>query len=371
MIGVRALLVLGILQSLGGQVLVNEKVRAWIGSSVVLNCNIKILEGVVTQVTWKRNEKGQNVDFLTYSGGKVQKLTKFAESRVEFLGNQPTEGSIMIRDVTLADESVYTCIFTTFPSGAYSNMSSLIVQAEPDIHVEPLPNPVVAKLPFQTVGTCVAGAAKPAANISWWTDGLDYLSSEQEIKHDNGTVTIQSHLQMIPEPQINNLNVTCIISQNNGTSYTRIERSLTIRNIQYPPDSVRVEVRTLDNGGFHLICVEESSPPATNFTWKRKDAMNSDVTVELAYGKTLFMENFPNGLYICEVTNSIGPSSGYLYLHQAGSSCLHAWLWLFLILVMVILVLGLGYFWYRKHWSDMKAQTRETADRKGEDKFPT
>nr|DBA34562.1 TPA: hypothetical protein GDO54_002112 [Pyxicephalus adspersus] len=176
MIGVRALLVLGILQSLGGQVLVNEKVRAWIGSSVVLNCNIKILEGVVTQVTWKRNEKGQNVDFLTYSGGKVQKLTKFAESRVEFLGNQPTEGSIMIRDVTLADESVYTCIFTTFPSGAYSNMSSLIVQAEPDIHVEPLPNPVVAKLPFQTVGTCVAGAAKPAANISWWTDVSYYAT---------------------------------------------------------------------------------------------------------------------------------------------------------------------------------------------------
>ncbi|XP_072278162.1 nectin-1-like [Pyxicephalus adspersus] len=236
---------------IGQLVTVNEEVHTWIGSNVVLNCSIGITGGV-TQVTWQRNENGQNVDFLTYSRGKLQKLTKFAESRVEFLGNESTEGSIMIRDVTLADESVYTCIFTTFPLGAYLNKSSLIVQDR--------------------------------------------------------------------------------------------------------PDSVRVEVRLLDNEDLNLICVEVSSLPATNFTWKRKDTMDSDAEEELGHGKTLYIKKyFQNGQYICEVNTPIGKSSGHLHLFQPGSSCLLVQLWLLLFLIL-FLVFGI-FFWYSKHSLTMKEET--------------
>ncbi|XP_073473440.1 uncharacterized protein [Aquarana catesbeiana] len=97
------------------------------------------------------------------------------------------------------------------------------------------------------------------------------------------------------------------------------------------PDSVQVEVRILDNGAVEFICVEDSSPPATSFMWKRKDTYGSDA-VELGNGKTLSGENFQSGVYICEVTNPIGKSSGSLHFYKApgSSECLNVCQWPFL-----------------------------------------
>ncbi|XP_073473447.1 nectin-1-like isoform X5 [Aquarana catesbeiana] len=273
MIGLRALLALGILCLVRGRVIVEKNVQAWVGSDAILKCTVKLSGGTetqekVTQVTWWRNENGQNVDFLTFGEeNKLRKLTPFAKSKVDYLGNEHTDGSIRIRDVSLNDESVYTCIFTIYPLGTFQNTTTLTVQAKPDVRVEPPPDPAVAKLPYQTVAICVAGAAKPAANITWWTDGLDYNSSERAFQNGNGTVTTESQLKMVPGAGIKDRIVTCIVSQ--GLALPQTEKKLNIQNLQYPPDSVRVEVRTLDNGAVQFICVEDSSPPATNFTWKR------------------------------------------------------------------------------------------------------
>ncbi|CAI9572776.1 unnamed protein product, partial [Staurois parvus] len=119
---------------------------------------------------------------------------------------------------------------TSFPLGAFLNRTSLIVQAKPDVHVEPSPNLVVAKLPYQTVAVCVARAAKPAANITWRTGGLDYNSSEHVIRNVNGTVTTESQLAMISGAGIKDHSVTCIISQ--GLALSPTEKQLTIQNVQ-------------------------------------------------------------------------------------------------------------------------------------------
>ncbi|XP_040195007.1 nectin-1-like isoform X1 [Rana temporaria] len=331
MIGLRALLVLRILCSVWGRVIVEKNVRGWVGSDVILKCTVKLSEEAVTeekvtQVTWRRRENGQDVDFLTFGEeNKLRKLTSFATSKVDFLGNEHTDGSIRIRDVSLDDESVYTCIFTIYPLGTFQNTTTITVQAKPDVRVEPPPDPAVAKLPYQTVAICVAGAAKPAANITWWTDGLDYNSSESEFQNSNGTVTTESRLRMVPGAGIKDRSVTCIISQ--GLALPQTEKKLNIQNVQYSPDSVRVEVRTLDNGAVQFICLEDSSPPATNFTWRRKDTFDSGVTLELGNKKTLSNKNFPNGLYICEVTNPIGKSSGSLYFYRvSGGNALNRWI---------------------------------------------
>ncbi|XP_073473444.1 nectin-1-like isoform X3 [Aquarana catesbeiana] len=361
MIGLRALLALGILCLVRGRVIVEKNVQAWVGSDAILKCTVKLSGGTetqekVTQVTWWRNENGQNVDFLTFGEeNKLRKLTPFAKSKVDYLGNEHTDGSIRIRDVSLNDESVYTCIFTIYPLGTFQNTTTLTVQAKPDVRVEPPPDPAVAKLPYQTVAICVAGAAKPAANITWWTDGLDYNSSERAFQNGNGTVTTESQLKMVPGAGIKDRIVTCIVSQ--GLALPQTEKKLNIQNLQYPPDSVRVEVRTLDNGAVQFICVEDSSPPATNFTWKRKDTFDSSEV--LGNEKTLSNKNFPNGLYICEVTNPIGKSSGSLYFYKVSdsSACLHGCLWPFFIL---LLVLGAFFFWRYKN-SRRKRGERENS----------
>ncbi|KAM5179669.1 nectin-1-like [Mantella aurantiaca] len=339
MIRVLTLLVLEILRLVGGQEKVDNYVNAWLRSDAVVSCSVKMAD--VKQITLKRKENGHYIDFLTYGEvSGVKKLTRFAEERVEFLGNGLTDGSIKIRNVTLADESLYTCIFTVFPSGAYLNTTSLVVLAKPDI-MDPVPDLVVPTLTYKTVATCVAAAAKPAANIAWRTGGLNYTSSEEEVRHDNQTVTTRSRLNMMAGAGLQDHSVTCIISQSDGTSVTQAERNITIQNIQYPPDSVRVEVNTLANGDVQFICLEDSRPPATNFTWKRKETFHSNAAVELGNGKTLSTESLPTGLYICEVTNLIGKSSGYLYLYRPpGPPCLNECLWpvLFLLLLLAVLL---------------------------------
>ncbi|XP_077335877.1 nectin-1-like isoform X1 [Lithobates pipiens] len=363
--GIRALLALGILCSVRGRVNVERNVRAWVGSDIVLKCTVKLsekaaTEGNVSQVTWRRNENGQNVDFLTFGvANQLQKLTSFARSKVDYLGKEHTDGSIGIRNVSLNDESVYTCIFTIYPLGTFQNTTTLTVQAKPDVRVQPPPDPVVAKLPYQTVAICVAGAAKPAANITWWTDGLDYNSSEVEFRNSDGTVTTKSHLKMVPGAGIKDHSVTCIVSQ--GLALSQTEKKLNIQNLQYSPDSVRVEVRTLDNGAVQFICLEDSSPPATNFTWRRKDTFDSSAVLELGTEKTLSNKNFPNGLYICEVTNPVGKSSGSLYFYKVSdSACLHGCLWPFFI----ILLLALGAFicWRYKNTRRGKEWKREACN---------
>ncbi|XP_077335883.1 uncharacterized protein LOC143981716 [Lithobates pipiens] len=117
-----------------------------------------------------------------------------------------------------------------------------------------------------------------------------------------------------------------------------------------PPDSVQVEVRTLDNGAVEFICVEDSSPPATNFMWKRKDTYDSDA-VELGNGKTLSGENFQSGVYICEVTNPIGKTSGYLHFYKApgSSECLYVYVSICLAVAFSLLAMGaVSSCWYKK-----------------------
>ncbi|XP_018413351.1 PREDICTED: nectin-1-like [Nanorana parkeri] len=341
---------------------VDAEVLAWVGSNVTLRCSVETSGTNITQVTWQRIENGQNKNFLTYSNSKLLKLTPFAEQRVKFLGDGYKNGSIEIINVELSDERTYTCTFTLFPTGAADNTISFITQAKPDINIEPSPEPVVAKLPYQTVAICVARAAKPSANITWLTDKLDYISSESELQHANTTVTTQSQLKMIPRAEIKDRSVTCVISHGIGTSNARTERKLTIQNVQYPPDSVHVEVRRLDNGTFQFICVEDSSPPATNFKWRRKDTFDSNATVELGNEKTLSSEDLLSGIYFCEVTNPVGRSSGYLYVYQGPgcSACLHACLWPWLI---VILALAVFCYWrYRKQPKEEKAANKTRDD---------
>ncbi|XP_068126905.1 nectin-1-like isoform X2 [Hyperolius riggenbachi] len=346
------------------QVRVNPQMYGNLGLDVTLNCDANLQN--IRQVTWQRIENGQQVNFLVNNTEQgLKKLTDFAVERVDFLGLNPTEGSIRIRNLQLADETVYICVFTSFPIGPTQEKITLTVIVPADPHVDPSPVPVLLKMPYETVAICVADACKPAVSISWRTEGLRYNTSEVVVQHDNKTVTTQSQLRMVPGPAINRHNVTCIVSQNTGTSAVQTERRMTIQNIHYPP-VVRVESRTFDNGTVQFICVEDANPPATNFMWRRKQNFSSKAAVQLRSGRIICGENYTSGLYICKVTNQIGSAEGYLYYYTAPESCgcLHAWLWLFLILlVMSGVIIYLFYQHYQCYSLPCRRKPENTASR--------
>uniref|UniRef100_F6PNC6 Ig-like domain-containing protein n=1 Tax=Xenopus tropicalis TaxID=8364 RepID=F6PNC6_XENTR len=95
---------------------VHKEVNAKLGSDTKLSCKVKTPD-IISQVTWQRKLSPNNENFLTYSKGEEpMHLTPFGQ-RVKFLGNGDLGGSILIPNVTLADQGTYLCIFTTFPGG--------------------------------------------------------------------------------------------------------------------------------------------------------------------------------------------------------------------------------------------------------------
>ncbi|KAM4701829.1 nectin-1-like [Discoglossus pictus] len=306
-------------------VTVNGKVYAELGSNATLFCKINTNEHL-TQVTWQRKMSPHNENFLTYSIGEPTYLTAFGR-RVIFMGNGG-KGNIQILNVTLADEGTYLCIFTTFPGGEKQKEIELIVQVPATVKVVPSTVPVLPDTCQKILGECIAQAAKPAAKIVWITDGFSFISVENETIHDNGTITTWNRLIIEKFEKINSLNVTCVVSQPHVVQ----NRSFTIQNIQYAP-SVFIRVIPRDEE-LLLVCEADSSPPATNFIWKRVEATNSvDL---LGTGELLLLNNSLSGLYICDVENKVGNSSGNLYIFEEKDACVSGYIRIIIVSIAII-----------------------------------
>ncbi|MEE6467649.1 hypothetical protein FKM82_008004 [Ascaphus truei] len=336
--------------SLAVTVSVNAEVHADLGSHTTLSCRVQTTENV-TQVAWQRVMTPHNENFLTYSRGEDPNyLTPFAR-RVIFLGGGDYDGSIMIQNVTLSDEGGYLCIFTTFPSGLKEREIRLIVHVHPAIAVVPAADPVVSGLLHGTMGVCIAGAAKPAANITWIVKGFSYNSEETTTPHDNGTVTTQSQLTMVPFRSLNGHEVACSVSQ----PYLAFKenRTFTIRNIHYAPYSVHVKLYTSDDGSAQLLCDADSNPPVTDFIWRRVNESVPDSIEELGTGP-LFPASYASGLYLCEARNIIGSASESVYIHtnRVSDPC-YAYI-LIILLVPSLIVNGVFSYllWKRKYYND-------------------
>ncbi|XP_075707361.1 nectin-1-like [Rhinoderma darwinii] len=255
-------LLLCLLQPAGSQAPVNGKMYVPLGSGVIIKCRAEnLLE--VKEMTWQRTQRDQTKNFLTYTPGTGPTFLTLFGRRTKFL----RDGSIAIHDVTLSDEGVYKQVITTFSSMAKEYKIYLEVQVFPDIHVFSAPDPVVGGCLEKTVATCIAGAAKPPAAISWRTGDLPFVVEENVTRHKNGTVTIKSGLKMTPERKINGHKITCVILQDYGLSDVLTKRTITLQNIHFPPQMVSIEVFRNADGSLRILCESEANPPA-EYTWK-------------------------------------------------------------------------------------------------------
>ncbi|XP_018104453.1 nectin-1 [Xenopus laevis] len=309
-------------------VIVDGKVNAKLGSDTKLYCRVETLE-LISQITWQRKLSPNNENFLTYSKGEEPlHLTPFGE-RVRFLGNGDLGGSILIPNVTLADEGTYLCIYTTFPSGTKEGEIKLVIQVLPKISLEPT-EPVLSGPSPVPIAVCHAWAAKPAVNITWIFSGAQYILEENSTNHKNGTVSTHSQLITVPLPGHNGGNITCVVSQSNG-AMENWSRTLTIQNIYYAPE-VKARVIEKDDGSIQLSCKANSNPPATEFLWKRDERDLPDGgAAELGAARLLNADTW-KGYYVCVAGNEIGHSSGYIYVQTViATSYIH-----FIALILLI-----------------------------------
>ncbi|KAM4795593.1 uncharacterized protein WCC33_000651 [Rhinophrynus dorsalis] len=329
-------------------------VYAELGSNATLYCRAETKEKFV-QITWRR--KSPHIeDFLTYIPGEEPNyLTPFGR-RVIFQGNRDLDGSIVIQNVTLNDEGIYLCIFTTFPSVTKEGEIKLQIVVHPEVIVHLVP--VLSDTAYHIVAECVAYAAKPAANITWDTGGINYTSNEITAQHDNGTITTTSQLWMVPSINLTGQEAACIVFQPNQRS--PLQSNFTIRNIHYAPQVVYIRVHTDPVGSSRLECQATAIPPVS-YTWKRDNDSLPAGLIEVTSGNLSFSsaDSRINGLYVCEASNIIGMNSESVYIYTYTGSCYGVSLIAVLVVLIIIQSILVFYFYWRQR------QQRQLTDYQG------
>ncbi|CDQ92260.1 unnamed protein product [Oncorhynchus mykiss] len=189
------------------------------GEDVDLSCRLIETTEDLEQITWQKStwEETQNHNFMLIDPNGV---TKFISQngltgRVQFIGN-PSEnlGSIRITAVRLLDEGIFTCIFSVFPSGAYTTEIPLTVLVPPVVSVTADVAPVIGENEV-VLSTCVAAGAKPQAEVTWKTGEFGSLlrTVTNSTQHTNGTTTVLSHLLGVPTKAANQQQVQCVVNQ--------------------------------------------------------------------------------------------------------------------------------------------------------------
>ncbi|CAB1328907.1 unnamed protein product, partial [Coregonus sp. 'balchen'] len=189
------------------------------GEDVDLSCRLIETTEDLEQITWQKStwEEKQNHNFmLIYPNGVTNFIAlNGLKGRVQFIGNTSENlGSIRITAVRLLDEGTFTCIFSIFPSGAYSTEISLTVLVPPVVSVTVDVPPVIGENEV-VLATCVAAVAKPQAEVKWKTGAFGSLlrTVTNFTQHANGTATVLSHLLGVPTRAANQQQVQCVVNQ--------------------------------------------------------------------------------------------------------------------------------------------------------------
>ncbi|XP_077313508.1 nectin-1 isoform X2 [Lithobates pipiens] len=295
-------------------VLVNDTVSGFVGTNVILHCSfVNPMPNVkITQVTWQKSTNGskQNVAIFNPSMG-VSILPPYKE-RVVFQSPSIRDGTIQMNQLQLGDEGPYICEFATFPTGNRESQLNLTVLARPVNQMDMASKTLVAN-PLSNskivVATCMSANGKPPSTITWETK-LKGEAEYQEIKNDNGTVTVISRFKLVPTREAHKQPLTCVINYQ-----TERDTKNTTISVQYAP---QVSIEGFDGNWYvkradvKLMCKADSNPPPSSYRWKMANGSLPD-SAEVD-NNTLFFRgpvtySF-SGTYICEARNAIGSQTG-------------------------------------------------------------
>ncbi|KAM4047917.1 nectin-3-like protein isoform 4-T5 [Anomaloglossus baeobatrachus] len=331
-----------LLQFGGCQVRVPKLVYAWLESQVTLDCRADTKEEI-KQITWEIEGVGTWITFLTYRNDTGPKYHTSYGNRVRFTGNGYKDGSIQILNVSLADQGVFKCVFTTFPSGTIEGKIQFQVSVLPTVRQE-LNKDIITPC-VNLVAECLAISAKPAAEIQWITNGINFTSNEDSIVQSNGTMNKRSQLFMTSTSALFGHQVLCLVYQPEiPVQYQEnITVNVTLTNIQFPPQMVQIEVLKNDQEVRQLYCKSEANPRA-EYIWKRKNKQKGE---DLLPGASAVLNATDDGLYICEATNALGKNRGFFYIHTTKDSIRYP-IGFFSSVVLILALLLLLFVCYTK-----------------------
>uniref|UniRef100_A0A8C5MUJ4 Nectin cell adhesion molecule 1 n=1 Tax=Leptobrachium leishanense TaxID=445787 RepID=A0A8C5MUJ4_9ANUR len=323
-------------------VVVNETMSGYTGHFVVLHCSFSspLTTVKITQVTWQKSSNGSKYNVAIYNPAMGVSILPPYKGRVTFLNPSSRDGTIKLDNLILEDEGAYICEFATFPMGNKESQLNLTVLARPINLMERSTKQLVAVSSSKEkviVATCISANGKPPSSVSWETK-LKGEAEFQELKHNNGTVTVISHYRLVPTRDVHNQPLTCL------TNYLaeRYTETITL-NVLYKP---KVSIEGYDGNWYvkrtevKLTCITDANPPPFSFHWRmhkectrrsfcwsgtpgqpeffptmEKKQANGSLpdTAEVNNGTLIFRGPVTYslaGTYICEAVNTIGNHTG-------------------------------------------------------------
>ncbi|XP_054444406.1 igLON family member 5-like [Pteronotus mesoamericanus] len=265
------------------------------GDNATLSC---FIDEHVTRVAWLNRSN------ILYAGN--DRWT--SDPRVRLLINTPEEFSILITQVGLGDEGLYTCSFQT-PHQPYTTQVYLIVHVP--ARIVNISSPVTVNEGGNVNLLCLA-VGRPEPTVTW-RQLRDGFTSEGEILEISDIQRGQAG------------EYECVT--HNGVNSAPDSRRVLV-TVNYPPTITDVTSARTALGRAALLRCEAMAVPPADFQWYKDDRLLSSGTAEglkVQTERTRSMLLFANvsarhyGNYTCRAANRLGASSASMRLLRPGS----------------------------------------------------
>ncbi|XP_071334136.1 nectin-4 [Trachinotus anak] len=280
----------------------NGSIRSLAEQETVLPCRYKPSDSsvVVVQVTWYKGDAKEQIITAHHTNGQ----TAFGSwsQRVRFKSSEPTvDSSLVIMNTEVSDEGKYLCHISTFPSGNFESVMSLIVWTIPISTLDPVI--LVEGQSYRQAASC-RSIARPPPRLSWDTDLAGQSTNRSS---DNGAVSTQ--FSLYPLRGMNGKKLDCLVWHETSPTPRRLSNFLVVH---FPPHA---EVSGysgdwsvgMENAA--LRCVSGGNPKPQSFTWIRKGGELPEGVIPhpngtLAFGRPLNLSD--GGTYQCAAKNEVG-----------------------------------------------------------------
>ncbi|XP_073714649.1 PVR cell adhesion molecule related 2 like isoform X2 [Misgurnus anguillicaudatus] len=289
------------------RVRVENEVTAYPNSSVNLRCEFQNSGTTkLTQVSWMfERVEGDRQNIAVYHPQYGPSFpNKDFEGRVQFTVSTLENPSIKIDKMRMTDAGRYICEYATYPSGNEQGTTTLIMLARPKNSAAPVT--VQAGSSEVVVARCEAAQGKPEATISWNTN-IAGRYNHTSVPERDGTVTVKSEYRIVPTPNENGKEITCVVNQRTQSEPQSFALKLVV---QYPPT---VTIEGNDNNWFMgrtdavLTCNADANPAISDVKWTTVSGqMPATVQVDQNKLRVKKVDETVNTTFICEVKNSLG-----------------------------------------------------------------
>ncbi|XP_027012338.1 OX-2 membrane glycoprotein-like isoform X2 [Tachysurus fulvidraco] len=196
---------------LSAGILKREDVKVSLGEDATFSCERPGANGV-KQVIWQQHRDDTLRNMVTFTERSKPQVDDAFVGKVNVVLASIQTTTIVIKNVTFADEACYVCTFSVYPSGTERETSCLTVHGLSEVTSQ-----FSGKQKDKDFVVSCSASGKPKPVISWWSEEeelRDYSAETSIVHNEDSTDTTTSNLT-IPHLKFGGKYVKCLAKSGN------------------------------------------------------------------------------------------------------------------------------------------------------------